>query len=515
MEDQEDNQKFKKIREIALAYYSRKDIQQAMFDFCKNRETVPRYGEGFGKRPDALDYPSDILNYVKKGATSFHCSEELWDNPMDISLNSTPKETENLKIGWDMLIDIDSKYFDYSKIAASLLIKALEYHGVKNMGIKFSGSKGLHITIPWKAFPKEYAGEETRKMFPEWPRAIAGYIHEFIKDKLNEKILEMSNKSDLEKKGEIVREIKCKTCHSTLNPQKVAKYRCKNPRCKSEMTSMKSVRKTLRCPSCQYDMEKIGEEEVLFCEKCKINSKKNPENFELFETTKSQQDSVDFVLVAPRHLFRAPYSLHEKTALASVVLDKSELENFTPSMADPFKIKIKNYTPDCQEGEARELLAQALDWENKKEKDKKREYKKFEGTSIDVKNLTIDESMFPECMKKMLAGQKQDGRKRALFVLISFFRSLEMPTNYIHTKINEWNKKNYQPLREGYINSQIDWSEKNKLMPPNCNSHYYKELGITCNCQGIKNPINFTIKQALRGKGKNFALQKNGKNKNK
>jgi DNA primase catalytic subunit len=434
---------------------------------------------------------------------------------MDISLNSTPQQTSDLKIGWDFLIDIDSKYFDYSKIAAELLIKAFEYHGVKNIGIKFSGSKGLHIIIPWKAFPKEYAGEETRTKFPEWPRAIAGYIHEFIKDKLNQKILEMSNKSDLEKKGEIVREIKCKKCHSISKNQKVSKYRCKNQKCKSEMTSMKSVRKTLRCPSCQYDMEKIGEEELIFCDTCKLNSKKNPENFELFETTKSQQDSVDFVLVAPRHLFRAPYSLHEKTALASVVLDKSELENFSPSMADPFKIKIKNYTPDCQEGEARELLAQALDWENKKEKDKKRDYSKFEGKSIDVKNLTIEDSMFPECIKKILSGQKQDGRKRALFVLLSFLRSLQLPNDYVAAKVYDWNKKNYQPLKDGYINSQIDWSEKNRLMPPNCNSHYYKELGIACNCSGIKNPINYTIKLALRAKGKSFAPQTNEKNKNK
>jgi DNA primase large subunit len=244
-------------------------------------------------------------------------------------------------------------------------------------------------------------------------------------------------------------------------------------------------------------MEKLDEKSIFICENCNLNSQKNPEMFEKHVTTKSQKDSVDFVLVAPRHLFRAPYSLHEKTALASVVIDKDELHDFKPALADPMKVKIKNYLPDSEEGEARELLSQSLDWQKKKE-----EKKRFEGTSLDIKNLTITEEMFPDCIKKILSGIKQDGRKRALFVLLAFFRSLDFPKDYIETKIEDWNKKNYQPLKEGYINSQIDWIMKNKIMPYNCNSSFYKDLGISCNCQGVKNPISYTIRQALRGKKK-------------
>ena len=133
-------QPLKKVQIIAKSYYARKDVQQAIYDFCKNRETVPRYLEGFGKRPDMLDYPTDVLNSTKKGATSFHCSEELWTDPLKLSTEMTPEQANELRAGWDFLIDIDSKYLDYSKIAAKLLIKALEYHGVKNIGIKFSGS---------------------------------------------------------------------------------------------------------------------------------------------------------------------------------------------------------------------------------------------------------------------------------------------------------------------------------------------------------------------------------------
>ena len=51
----------KRIRAIAISYYSRADIRKAIIDFAKNRECVPRYFEGFGKRPDALQFDSDTI----------------------------------------------------------------------------------------------------------------------------------------------------------------------------------------------------------------------------------------------------------------------------------------------------------------------------------------------------------------------------------------------------------------------------------------------------------------------
>src|SRR3990167_5675118 len=139
-----------KAEVIALSYYSRKDIAKEMYEFCKNREAIANFNnEFFAKRPDCFDYPNDIINLVKKGATSFHCSEELWGNPLDINTNMTPEQYNEIKSGWDFLIDIDSKYLDYSKIAAGLIIHFLEHHGMRNVGIKFSGSKGFHIIVPW------------------------------------------------------------------------------------------------------------------------------------------------------------------------------------------------------------------------------------------------------------------------------------------------------------------------------------------------------------------------------
>ena len=62
-----------------LKYYKREDIQKEIIENAKDKETAIKFGEkGFGKRPDILQYPKDILELAKQGATSFHVSEERW-----------------------------------------------------------------------------------------------------------------------------------------------------------------------------------------------------------------------------------------------------------------------------------------------------------------------------------------------------------------------------------------------------------------------------------------------------
>src|SRR5690606_35832989 len=98
--------------------------------------------------------------------------------------------------------------------------------------------------------------------------------------------------------------------------------------------------------------------------------------------------------------------------------------------------------------------------------------------------------------KKILEGVG-DGRKRALFVLINFFRSISMDKSEMEKRIYEWNQKNEVPLKEGYIKSQLDWAYRNKLvLPPNYNKDYYKGIGVipTEEEMKMKNPVNFTKK---------------------
>lgn len=401
-----------KVKQIALAYYSRKDILSYIYKFAQSRETIPRYGEGFGKRPDCPQYESDLFEYVKNGATSFHVSQELWHDPFRISTDMAQHEINALRKAWDLLIDIDSKYFEYSKIAARLIIKALEFHGIKNIGMKFSGSKGLHIIVPWIAFPEEMAGIKTKDMFPEWPKAISLYLTDFIKN-------------------ELIKEVGKLHYHKYVHDEEAPK-------------------------------------EVM----------------------------PDIVLVAPRHLFRAPYSLHEKTALASIVIDNKDIELFALKDADPLKVIIKEFYPKAEKDEAKLLLEQALDWCKYQKKPAKEHSKPIEM----IDNKFITEDMFPPVIKNILKGIKQDGRKRALFILISFLNSLNFSFEYIEKTISEWNKKNYKPLKEGYIRTQIEWSRKNKkLFPPNFDSDYYKALGVYETdelTEKTKNPVTYVLAKA-------------------
>jgi len=407
----------KEIRNLAITYYSRKDVQEYIFQFCKNRETIPRHNDKFGKRPDTLEYPSDIIQHIKKGYTSFHCSEELWTNPLQLSTNLTPEQLNELRLGWDLLIDIDSKYLDYSKIACKLIIEALKFHNIKNFGLKFSGSKGFHIIVPWGAFPQSLAGEKTKNMFPEWPRIIISYLKELINEKLIENISEISIENR-----------------------------------KSYVKDEEEAKKVI----------------------------------------------PDLVLVSSRHLFRAPYSLHEK-GLVSVVLNEKEIENFHPINANPFKIKIKNFYPLPEENEARELLISALDWYKEWKNQQAKNKREFKEIKIDKKKL-----IFPPCIKNIMKGLP-DGRKRALFILINYFKSLGLNFDEIEDKIEEWNEKNTPPIKRGYIQSQLSWHRRQKKVPPpNCDKDYYKGIGV-CEpdefCKKIKNPINYTIKMQFMRRG--------------
>ena len=47
---EEKSEKEKKIRAITKFYYSKPEVQEALVKFSREREVVPRYFEGFGKR---------------------------------------------------------------------------------------------------------------------------------------------------------------------------------------------------------------------------------------------------------------------------------------------------------------------------------------------------------------------------------------------------------------------------------------------------------------------------------
>lgn len=497
MSEQAKSIKEQRIRKITQFYYSRPDVQKAIFDFSKNREVCPRYFEGFGKRPDTFQYTGDIFELVKKGATSFHCSEELWRDPTQLETGMPEKKLNELRIGWDLLIDIDCKWFDSAKLAAQAIVKTLNQHRLQNIGVKFSGSKGFHILIPWKAFPKEVNGVPTSDLFPELPRKIISYIR-FCSEPILKEILPEDYYKQF-KSTSIKKGIKCTNCNEIADEYNFIDFHCPFCQIGESRKISKEKENKANCPMCNREFEITNKREFFECTRCAINSNSHPDKFtktidlDIFELM-----GLDLILVSPRHLFRMPYSLHEKTSFASVVIDANKIEEFEIKDASAMKVIVKDFMPECQEAEAKELVTQALDWSKEQELKKGDSQEKITGKYADFKPIkltNVTEENFPPCIKKILFGVP-DGRKRALFVLINIFRSIGMDKELIEKKITEWNKKNPIPLKEGYIKSQLSWTYQRKpLMPPNC-KNFYRDLGV-CSpealCSKIKNPVNYLI----------------------
>ena len=169
-------------RQQLMDYYSNEHVISELLNSAKGREVAGALWDGrYDQRPNILQYPSDVVQMVRKGVTSFHVSVEHWTNPMAI----TSENYEKLRSGWDIILDIDSKLgLDESKLTARMIISLLKKYGIKNPGVKFSGRRGFHICLPWSMFPKELDYKPLTKMYPEVPRIIASFIRKKIRRKL-------------------------------------------------------------------------------------------------------------------------------------------------------------------------------------------------------------------------------------------------------------------------------------------------------------------------------------------
>lgn len=418
-----------------ISHYSRKDIQKEMLKAAKDREVAVKFGEkGFGKRPDVLQYESDIFELVKQGATSFHTSEERFRDPLQLKPGMSQQQLNDLRLGWDLVLDIDTKFLEYAKQAAHLLIEALKFNGVKNITAKFSGGSGIHIAVPFESFPKNVHDKETKYLFPEGVRIIASYLKNLIKEPLSESLLQVSNINEI---------------------TKVAKNK-----------------------------------EIIF-----ENKKFNP--YSVLD--------IDTILISSRHMFRMPYSLNEKKGLVSVPIDINKVLDFDISNAKIENVKINHKFLERDGSEdAKQLIYSAFDWQADKERisnkgglQKEKKYQDFE-----IPKIAIKQEQFPPCIKVMLGGIKEDGRKRSIFVLINFLQHMGWKLQDIESTLLKWNKSNYEPLREGYIKSQVNWFRKQNtkpILPPNCsNEAYYKSIGA-CKpdnwCKKIKNPVNYVTRR--------------------
>jgi DNA-directed RNA polymerase subunit RPC12/RpoP len=509
----------------SLSYYKRKDVQKLILEYAKDKEIGVRFGDSFGKRPDILVYENDILESAKRGCTSIHCSEETWSNPLNLNANLRRNELDELRSGWDLILDIDCPYWNFSKLTTYVFIKALKDHGINCVTVKFSGGKGFHIAVPFEAFPERIIEVNSKKLvdvknwFPEGPRRVAEYLLHYITENIIiiegdivkfgkidvqfDKLLSDTgkNKEDLT----ITRCMDCKRKIGNKKDEEFMEYVC--PNCEFRMKDVD--KRFVTCPKCKKIMDKYDNKKAL----CECGSNKVKKELDL-----SSIVNVDTVLISSRHMYRMPYSLHEKTGLVSVPFDIKHILKFDKTEGDTKKFKSYKFLDrnEAKPGEASNLFQKAFDYKSEsaiKYKENIRKIYETEKREITSQNIALDtapipEEFFPPCIKKISAGI-EDGKKRAVLVLINFLSAC----NWEHDKIEEyllkWNEKNKPDhLRETYLKGQLRYykqqagmsTTKEKMMPPNCDNRGYMVDTQFCNpdglCKNIKNPVQYAKKRA-------------------
>ncbi|HLC32703.1 MAG TPA: hypothetical protein VJJ82_02665 [Candidatus Nanoarchaeia archaeon] len=421
---------------VLLKHYKRADIQAAILNAADRKEIAVSYGgTGYGKRPDTISYPKDVLEMVKQGGTSFHCSEELWKSPEQIVTGMKPEEYNQLRTGWDLILDIDCKELDYSKIAADLLVQALQHYGIKCISVKFSGNHGFHIGVPFETFPEfvNYNGKETpvKNLFPEGPRKIASYLQGMISDVLAKRLLELDSPTLIaQKSGKTVEEI---IKGGRLDPFAVLAID----------TVLIASRHLYRMP---YSLnEKSGLVSVVI----------HPEDILKFDRSMAVPEKV-----VPTITF-----LERKKAIPH------EAKNLFVQAFDAKVVTTVQVEHNRLTGERKD----------------------FEPIAS-----AIPEQFFPPCIQK-IAGGLVDGKKRALLILINFLGSCGWDASAIEKYVTEWNKKNTDPLRDNYVQGQLRYIKTQKKLPPNCDNPAYMKGILVCDpdgfCPKIKNPANYAIQR--------------------
>jgi hypothetical protein len=489
-----------------LLHYKRRDVQERLLQSSKDREVGIRYGDrGYGKRPDVLLYENDILDSVKKGATSFHISEERWHNPLDLSTEMSKADQEELRKGWDLVLDIDCPYWTYSKLTTYMFVKSLRQHGINSVSCKFSGNKGFHIGVPFEAFPAAINNISIKTWFPEGPKKIALYLLDYISktlikvdsggvidfDGVHKITIEKLAEETGKEKSDLIKHI-CSDCKKKINPGDMKpKIESICPRCETRVFQSDSV----ACPKCGSIMDRITHHPKV----CSCGTKNPP--IEAFDPMAIVD--VDTILISSRHMFRAPYSMHEKSGLVSVPIPLDTILDFDKSSAMPENVMPEKEpifldTRKVRKDEAMNLMTAAFDIGKEdlrfktiidKENEERKSQKKYDAVS-----KAIPVEYFPPCILKILEGL-EDGKKRSLFVLMNFLTSAGWAHKEAEELLQEWNKKNRPPLKDRDITFQVNYhGQKKKLvLPPNCRS-YYQDFRVCfpdAICQRIKNPVQY------------------------
>lgn len=455
------------LRQV-YGYYSRDDVKNFLFNFGKDREVVGVFRSGgFSKRPNVIIYPNDVLAMVKTGIIEFHGSLEHWSQPMSLKSDNY----DQLRTGWDLVLDIDCKLFEHGKIASEAFMWGLKRCDLKGASIKFTGGTGFHIGIPWISLPKEVDYKPTAKQYPDLARTIALYLKEIARERFEGKLLKEFSAEDLSKQvnkplGRIFTE-------DGIDPYEIVDV---DP-------ILLSPRHFFRLP---YSLNS-----KTFFVSLPIKAKDLGE----FERMKSKPEKVK--------VDEGFLDAGEEGEASTLVMEASDWWA-RKSVAEKDEIKDREWE---------NVRKMGYHWiERSNVGEFKRPIRRKEFVHV------VPKSLFPPCVKNISAGLA-DGKKRSVFALINFLRSSNWDWESIEKYLFEWNEKNSPPLRENLIRSNIRWhkNRNQKILPSNCfkdesrENGYYEDFGV-CKpderCKKIKNPVNYARSMLREKKPKRKARKR-------
>jgi len=154
------------------------EVLEALAFQCRSRELWLRRGDVPSHRPLKADSAEELKRHIDsirgQGIVSVYASVEVFSDPLLL----TSKSPEELRTGWNFIVDLDSiQNIEDAKTCATSIAGLLQAFNINNFKMKFSGKRGFHIIIPGSAFDCFAGGsKEFIQAFPSVPKHVCRFI---------------------------------------------------------------------------------------------------------------------------------------------------------------------------------------------------------------------------------------------------------------------------------------------------------------------------------------------------
>jgi len=157
------------------SYYLNNDVLEALVFQAWSREV---WLKDCSPRPLKADNVGEMKSLIERYGVdqpfSIYMSIEEFSEPGLLG----ELRPEQLRIGWDWAVDLDSEDFEASRRAAAKALKVLDSFGLTYL-VKFSGRRGFHIHVPGRVF-QVGSQREWLDSYPRLPSMLAIFLEACI-----------------------------------------------------------------------------------------------------------------------------------------------------------------------------------------------------------------------------------------------------------------------------------------------------------------------------------------------